>query len=251
MAGISITNTVLANYGVKGILKPDAHGYRTIILGGFGTENESGIYYDAPSAVAALNGNDSVMRRKLNKRMLFGEADHPDVNGLSTELAIKRLLELKVEKKSHNIRDIRIVTDKYYDKKGRLYIAIEGDISPSDTQYGRDLEKDLNDPEQNTAFSIRSLLDTTRSTPRKRYIKIPITWDRVDEPGMAMAMKYASPACERFNPLEISKFKCEDEAVMDLMNEIKKQGGTENNNEILFILSRATLNVGTVPTFLR
>jgi len=251
MAGISITNTVLANYGVKGVLKPDAHGYRTIILGGFGTENESGIYYDAPSAIAALNGSDSVMRRKLNKRMLFGEADHPDIRGLSQEDAIRRLLEIKIDRKSHNIKDIRIVTDKYYDKKGRLYAAVEGDISPSDNQYGRDLEKDLNDPEQNTAFSIRSILDTTRSTVKTRYIKVPITWDRVDEPGMAMAMKYASPACERFNPLEINKFKCGDEVVMDLMNNIRKQGGTESSDEILFILSRATLNIGAVPLFLR
>lgn len=250
MAGLMITNTMLGNYNKKGILKADAHGYRTVILGGFGTNNESGIWYDAPSAVAALNG-DSVMRRKLEKNMLFGEADHPNIDGLSPDLAIKRLLEIKVKYKSHKIREIRIIPDKYKDFNGRYFVAVEGDVAPSDNEYGRDLEKDLSDPHQNTAFSIRSLLDTTRSTPTKRFIKIPITWDRVDEPGIAMAMKYYSPACEGFNPLEISKFNCDSEVVMDLMQDIKKQGGTENLEDIMFLLTQATQSNTMLPLFLK
>lgn len=251
MAGLTITNTILGKFNKKGILKADAHGYRTLVLGGFGTTNESGIWYDAPSAIAAMNGNDSVMRRKLYKQMLFGEADHPNVDGLTPEAAMKRLLEIRIQNKSHHIKDIRIVTDKYRDFKGRYFVAVEGDIAPSDNQYGRDLEKDLDNPHQNTAFSIRSLLDTTRSTPTKRYIKIPITWDRVDEPGIAMAMKYYSPACESLNPLELKNFKCGNDVVMDVMEDIRKHRGTENLDDIMFMLSQAVQNDKMLPLFLK
>lgn len=250
MSGILITNTMLSQFGKKGVIKPDAYGYRRVVLGGFGICNESNIYYDAPAAVNAINTN-SVMQRKLKKGMLFGEADHPDITGLNMEEALSRLCDIKVKYKSHNIRNLCILTDKYRDANGRFFTSVEGDVAPSQNQYGDDLERDFNDPYQNTAFSIRSILDTVRSTDTYRYISIPITWDRVGEPGIAYANKYFSQACETFQPFELNKFKCTDDVVNEVVYKVHKQGGTEDLNDIIILLQNSLRSKTTLPAFLK
>jgi hypothetical protein len=253
MGNIVITNTYLPKTGKTGIIKPDADGYRTVILGGFGIANESGIYYEPKSAVTAIK-NGPILRRKIEKGMLYGEADHPDLSGLTDKEAIERMFLISAARRSHTIRDLVIVTDKYKDKNGQYFPAVEGKVRPSGNEYGKDLEQCFSDPYQNTAFSIRSYLDTTRSTSRIRYIQYAITWDWITEPGIFYANKYNARACEsrnEYDTLELSTFRCNDEVIDEIINDIAVHGGTEDIKDIATLLSSARVSSTIIPAWLK
>jgi hypothetical protein len=79
---------------------------------------------------------------------------------------------------------------------GRPVIAIISEVCPSGPQGGA-LERSLNNPQENVCFSIRAFTDDYRDGGiTKRVLKTIVTWDYVNEPGIAVAEKFLSPALE-------------------------------------------------------
>jgi hypothetical protein len=79
-------------------------------------------------------------------------------------------------------------------------VSIIGLVKPSGP-YGSFLQEQLDDPNQNVSFSIRSLVDLAAG-PGGRTNKIIteiITWDYVSEPGISVANKYKAPGLEEYS----------------------------------------------------
>jgi hypothetical protein len=75
-------------------------------------------------------------------------------------------------------------------------IAIIAWVKPSGPN-GPALEASLDNPNENVCFSIRSFTDDYRERGiTRRVLKTIVTWDYVNEPGIAVAEKFKAPALE-------------------------------------------------------
>jgi hypothetical protein len=186
-------------HGKKGVLKND-NGYREVILGGFNIHNATGDFYPMCEELKKIFSNSSDFSRRINNGQLYGERDHPKIlPGMTERAFMHRALEVHMDNVCHHIRSVRLDTSGVIkDKYGKPAIAVIGDISPSGP-HAAELERSFNNSSENTAFSIRSFTkDTIIGGTRYREVHQIVTWDRVLEPGIEDATKYASPATESY-----------------------------------------------------
>lgn len=198
---VSIGCTMLLGTDKKGILKPDADGYYTVVLGAYGAYNSANMFYDLASARAFFQPG-SVLLRMIEKGVLRGEYKHPEqAPGMSDQHYIHRIRQIDADRVSHHIRNIRLV-DGQRDEKGRPITTVVGEVRPSGP-YGQVLKDALDNPHENVYFSVRSLTadDLMRGV---KYTREIVTWDYVNEGGIYKANKYASPALESFNEIKVT-----------------------------------------------
>lgn len=188
--------TALAGTNKAGILTPDANGYFDVILGAFDFPNSAGSVYPSAPALKLMEASGSLMRR-INTGQCRGEYGHPKKEaGMTNAQFINRILTIEETRIACVFKDVRIDKDSIKDDRGRPVIAVRGKVKPCGP-YGEYLLAQLQNPDENVAFSVRSLTRDQRVAGiLQKVMRTLVTWDYVNEPGIAIATKYNSPSLE-------------------------------------------------------
>lgn len=206
-ANISFTCQVLRGTNKEGLLKPDENGYYTVVLGGFNIRNEMGNFYPFNKYLEEIFKNSSTFMRKIEKGQLRGECDHPTPwKGMTEREWFSRLRKIETSRVSHHIRKVTLDFNNYRSQHGETMVAVLGEVKPAGGELGDKLRASLENPDEDTAFSVRSLtLDQPMVTGAwRKDIYECVTWDWVEEPGVRNATKYHSPGLESFDSYQFS-----------------------------------------------
>lgn len=189
--------TALVGSNKRGVVKPDADGYYSVVLGALNVYNSAGAYYPLESAKELFAESGSLMRR-ISNGALRGEYGHPKFEpGMSKRDFIGRVMNIHEENVSHHIRAVTLDFDNVKDKNGRAVIAVIGEIKPAGPR-GAELKASLENGHENVCFSIRSLTDDVLDNRGivMKHLRQIITWDYVNEPGISVANKFSFPSME-------------------------------------------------------
>ncbi|WBF04701.1 hypothetical protein [Erwinia phage vB_Ea277G] len=193
--------TVLKGVNNTGKIKRLDNGYVEVVLGALEHPNSYGAVYDEGRAREFLR-QGSVFMRRISQGFLRGELGHPpqrecrDYNDY-----VERIHTILEKNVAIHIRKVWIDSNHVLND-GRKCIAIMGEICP-DGPHAHVVERLLNNPSANLAFSIRSMAtDKYVAGKKRKYLDAIITWDVVNEPGLDVATKYNSPSCESFQDIE-------------------------------------------------
>lgn len=207
METVFFTCTSLAGINKKGILRPDEDGYYTQPIGGLNIFNSAGHFYTAEKAALNLfNGSSSFMRR-VQRGALRGEVDHPEQVYIDKETGKRveltddeytvRMMTIDPRNVCVHFAAIGLDFENYKGPNGEPQIAIIGKFRPSGDKAAF-LEKQLLNPHENVCFSIRAFtMDRYERGQRKRCLADIVTFDYVNEPGIAIAEKYKSMSLEK------------------------------------------------------
>lgn len=202
---VTVGCTMLAGTSKQGILKPNADGYYTLVVGSYGTHNSAGMFYDEGTGVSMFAPDTPLMRR-LKKGVLFAEFKHPEpfqdllIQGKAVRAPMNdgqylmRIRQIDDNRVCGHIRSLSIIDGT--NENGKQVKLVVAEIKP----YGpfkQVLQDSLDNPSINTYFSVRSITqdDNARGIKYTREIS---TWDFVGEGGIFTANKYNSPALESF-----------------------------------------------------
>ncbi len=211
MSPIVFSSTYLAAKGKKGIIKPDSDGYYELVVGGLNIFNSAGSFYTADAAQLFENPS---FKRRIQNGALKAEVGHPfnDCTGsagskgscyLSQEDFLDRFLTIRETNVCAAHSKVWLDFDRLKDKSGRPIIAIMALTRPTGVN-AEVLRDSLNDPKQNTAFSVRGITeDKMVGNVRHRSLKTIVTFDYVNEPGIHVATEWESPALESFYEKDI------------------------------------------------
>lgn len=185
-------------------MKPDDDGYyNNVPLMMLGVPTLNGTMYDSKCIVDCITDPASRFNIMLTSGTLYGEYDHPE---FKSKEDIARLLDIRRQFESHHIKRVSTVATS----DGNTLIV--GSIKPTGP-YGKYLSEDFQDPNRNTAFSVRSLCEEQRNPKNgqvMRKIRVLVTFDAVGSPGFKQASKRYSPAVERFELSPEDFPKCVD-----------------------------------------
>lgn len=181
-------------------LEQDEKGYYKVNFGALNVYNTSGEFYTSKGVEELIKDKSTKLYQKLKDGMLGGEADHPEyVPNMSKQQFFSRNLQIQKKTTSHHIRSIELTpTDQKSDRPGHgNVILVEGWVKPSDNEHGRALKASLDNPEENTCFSVRSFTEDNmvHGVTIKRILTI-VTWDWVTAPGIKLATKWKKLSIE-------------------------------------------------------
>lgn len=207
MSGVHFTATRLVGTGKKGILKPDENGYYTMAIGGLNCFNSAGQYYTLDGA-KQLFESSSVFMRRVKGGNLKGEVGHPRMlPGMTEDDFVARIIDVYEPNICCHFSEIWL--DEEFGKKNPQYknpslVGIMSKLRPAGPKA--DFLKDaLENSQENVNFSIRA--KTRNYYERGQCIRVLtqiFTFDCVNEPGIAHANKWASPALEDINETVIN-----------------------------------------------
>lgn len=207
MSIVKFTGTVLPSLGKKGVLSADSNGYYTFIVGGLNCFNSAGEYYTAKGATQLFENSSHLMRR-ISSGSLFGELGHPKKDpALSTEDFYRRVLTIDEQNICCHFSEVWL--DFSYGKNNPQannsdLVAIMAKVKPSGV-HSKALEDSIANTQENVAFSIRGITENKFKNGRvERTLTQIITWDRVVEPGIKMANKWASPVLEELSDYSLN-----------------------------------------------
>jgi len=173
-------------------LKPDADGYyKDVPLMVLGVPTLNDFFYNPEPTIKCITDPTSRFNMMLKAGSLYGECDHPPVR---TKEDLTRLMEIHKKTESHHFRKVHTATEALANGG----VLIMGDLKPSGP-YGPYLKESLENPHENTSFSVRSLCQETvnpSTGQRIRDIQILVTFDYVHSGGFKEASKRYSPATE-------------------------------------------------------
>ena len=208
-----ISNLVCTSYlGVnkKGIIRPNADGAYTCVIGGFNCFNNTEEYYELERSKPLFLEN-SLLQTNARNRSLKGEYGHPKPEiGQDATSFLQRALRIEETKVSHCFSKIWL-EEAGRDRRGRPVVMVMGDVIPCGP-YGDPLRKDFETPLVNVCFSVRALTDPQIwRRERRRVMTRVMTYDYVNLPGIEFATKYDSPTMEGFQ----KDVEQEAKAIMD------------------------------------
>jgi len=200
METIRFSCTRLEGTNKVGLLKADANGYYTVVLGALNAFGSGSNYYVASDEVRALFENSSQFQRRVARGALKAENGHPVREpGMSREAYFQRAMVIRESRICAHIKEVWLDFDSIKDADGKPVIAIMGKVAPSG-ELGYVLEGFLKNPDENICFSIRAYTDDYQQNGRlERFIRNLVTFDLVNEQGVKVADKYYSPALESFS----------------------------------------------------
>lgn len=186
--------------GKVGVIKPDAAGYYEQCIGGLDIENSAGVIYASDKA-KNLFAESSSLQRRIRNRALKGELGHPrrGPEFANDDAWLNRLNDIVEYQVSTYWAKIEL--DPSYGRnnphlKRPNMIGIMARYRPGGA-HGAALERDLADPESNVAFSIRAFsIPYVRLGQRYYDMQTIVTFDQVNEPGIAPATKLLSATLE-------------------------------------------------------
>lgn len=201
--------TSLVGTNKVGHLKQDENGYYECVVGALNMYNSAGQYYVYDQARELFEKSSQLMRR-VKRGALRGEYGHPKRQpGMSMEDFAQRVLSIYEEQQCCHHAELFLDFERIKDENGRPVIAIVSKVAPSGP-YGHVLEKQLQNPKENVCFSIRSFTDDFIDRGViKRILRTVVTFDYVNEPGIAVAEKFKSPALENFDEVVFSRGEIE------------------------------------------
>lgn len=252
---VSFQCTALEGQNKAGLIKPDASGYRVVVLGALDIFNSAGQFYTYEDAKALFTESSTFMR-KVQQGALRGEHGHPKPwAGMTDDAWCNRILEVHEDRVCVHIRKVWLDFDRVKDKNGKKVIAIMGEVKPAG-ELGHVLEASFNNPDENVAFSIRCFTDVDRKHGRtNKRIRHIVTWDHVLEPGIHVADKYYSPNLESRNvKVELENTFTRGQLERAFSKENLKQYATESvrlNAQELFASLGWKPNLESKPSFLR
>ncbi len=190
--------TALKGTNKKGVIKPDAEGAYTVVLGALNVFNSGGAFYPEEYAKRHFEDNAPLMR-KMRTGRLRGECGHPKREpGMSDADVFRRGSAIYEQCEMFTIVDLWLDYDKVKDEQGCPVITIMGRIVPSGP-FGPALREKLENGLEDVCFSIRCFTDDVTVAGRlEKRMRLPVTWDYVNEPGLKEACKYRSPTLECF-----------------------------------------------------
>jgi len=196
MSGFSLSCTALLGTNKAGTLKPDADGYYTVVLGALDVFNSGGAFYPEASAKHLFQQSSSLMRR-IASGNLRGEYGHPRPQpGMSSDEWVNRVRDIYEPNVCMHIRKVTVDYTSFRNAQGQPIITIVGEVRPSGPQ-GPALKEQLDNRHEDVCFSIRSLTNDDFQYGRvTKHLKLIVTWDYVNEPGLAQAHKWNSPSLE-------------------------------------------------------
>ena len=208
MSIVKFTETVFTNQNKEGLLPPpDSDGYYTVVLGGLNCYNSAGEYYVADGVIDMFRASSSFMRR-IQAGSLYSEVGHPRKEpGMSNTQFYSRIIDILDTNICGHISEVSLDTD--YGKKFSQFgnpdlIAIMGKVKPAGAKANV-LKTSLENPKQNTAFSVRGLTDNFDRNGRvERVLTQIVTYDHVVEPGIKAACKAFVPGLESLQVYETS-----------------------------------------------
>jgi len=206
--------TSLTGVNKVGTLKKTPEGYYPMVVGALNVFNSGGQFYPINNEVRALFEESSSFMRRVQRGALRGEMGHPKPPPRSLNQQEQRLLDQEFVRRNLSIYEERVCChhmkiwldfDSVKDKEGKPVISIMSLVKPSG-ELGHVLEKQLENPYENVCFSIRSFTDNrTRFGVEERTLKEIVTFDNVNEPGIATAERWTSPSLESGFEMEMSR----------------------------------------------
>lgn len=202
MSGVpnSLVFSVMKTHDKSKVLEKDENGYYKVTLGGLNCHNSQGAYYIAEGVKELMNDPNSLIYKRLTQGYLTGEMGHPHYQpGMTKSEYLMRVFKVAQENTSHHIKAV-----EFCPVPNSEMIKMMGWIKPAGPK-GDILEQALNNPDQNVAFSIRSITNDTFHAGRtiKKIVQI-ITWDWVDVPGIKEANSWDTLAMESMDLVKIS-----------------------------------------------
>lgn len=247
MVGNKATFSCTALQGTNkcGKLKPDADGYYEMVLGALNFYNSAGAFYPYEGSAKEIFKASSSFMRRVAKGALRGEYGHPKRDNMTLNQYMIRLLEIDERMICCHFKEVRVDYTAVKDAKGNPCIAIIGLVKPAGP-YGPSLQATIDNPAENCSFSVRAVTaDETIRNVRTKEIQQIITWDYVNEPGIAVADKFSAPALESFIDVEVTK------AIMKSIakakeEELEKEGVALENRQTVQLLNETMENLGWV-----
>lgn len=188
--------TSLVGTNKAGLLIPDEAGYRTVVVGALNMYNESGEFYTADKTKALFDGS-SDFKRRIERGALRGEVDHPDIlPGQTEDEFLNRLFTIDPKNTCCHFRSIWL--EPGLGQGG--CIPVLADVKPSGV-HERMLENQFGNPNENVCFSVRGFTEDTMIRGRvERSLRMIVTYDYVNEPGIPIAEKWQAPGLEKRRP---------------------------------------------------
>jgi len=193
--GISFEVTALKGVNRVGNLKRLDKGYLQVILGALEFENSAGAVYDQ-QRVEKMLAENGMLQRRINAGFMRGEWGHPkEYDYPNYRQFLQRIHTIDERNWAIHIRKVW-VEPNFRLPNGKMICAIMGEVAPTGNNNAG-MERILSNPDENLAFSIRSLAtDRLVGGKIRKYIDNIITWDVVNEPGLSVANKFEAPSCE-------------------------------------------------------
>lgn len=187
---------ILRSKNKVGKLKTDENGYREICLGAFDCMTEKGEFYPFTQAVKNMFKPGSRLLQQIETGRLRGEIEHPyPTPGMTFPQYLNRVKMVHNQFTAHHIKSVRLETTK--DHRGNNVVSVIGMVKGSGP-YGDQLDKKFENPDENIDFSVRTL--TTPTAPvngvTQKLINLLVTWDQVNQGGVAIANRYDTPSME-------------------------------------------------------
>lgn len=182
----------------------DADGYYDVALAALGVPTRAGIFYNVEPIMHCLQDRSSRFNLMLREGYLYGHRDHPIIRSKDQ---LDLLTDIRHEFASHHFKSVYsgpIIPAQEWNGPADAYI-IAGKIKPIGS-YKNDLIENLEDPNINTTFSLRSLCrewQDRNSGVTYRDVRILVTFDWVTAPGFEHAATRYLPGNESFS-MEIS-----------------------------------------------
>ena len=195
---VTFACTSLVGANKVGNLKKDENGYYEMVVGALNVYNSAGQFYVYEQAKEMFLDSSQLMRR-VARGALRAEYGHPKQQpGQSDQQFAYRVMSIFEENVCAHHMSITLDAERVKDARGNPIIAIISKVKPSGP-LGNVLQQSLENPNENVCFSIRAFSNDSRRNGRiERVLKTVVTFDYVNEPGIAVAEKFMSPALEGF-----------------------------------------------------
>lgn len=256
---ITFGSTVLEGTGKKGILKPMEPGghYYLVNAGGFNIENRSGIKYRFNEYLRECMREGSDLNRRVSEGQLQCELGHPPQ--YYWEWRDGRIIQTPITDVFQWIHRLRTILEPNVCGSVRKihWIMTGGETDPVYNQievrpfgpHAQVLKDSLEDPEMNTAFSIRTVTKPQKLGDRVREVDYFTGYDKVIEQGMLNACKFRTAGLEDFMTDQLNQAPAEmvasfDEVLYVCEREMKKEAfqmrfaGTESYNGLVGMLDQ-------------
>lgn len=187
-------------------LETNSNGYTLMPLGAINVFNSAGQYYIADNSVVnILTSTSSALMRRVKSGSLRGEVGHPKyIPGMSESDFFIRNLKIYEDNVCLHISEIILKPTTNNSGFGNdKVIEIWGWVKASGPKADA-FERAVNNDLENLALSIRSTTSNSivNGVIVKRITQI-ITWDLVNEPGIAVATKWKGLGVESIDSQDI------------------------------------------------
>ena len=191
--------TVIKTTAGNKVVKPDSNGYYKVTLGAFNVRNHSGAVYKFDGVRDLLKDDKCLVTSRLKAGRLRAEADHPPrVPGMTDSNFILRNMEISMKCVCAHIKEINIKETNISENIPGVgnVVIVEGLVKPSGA-FSAALQESLDNPEEDTCFSIRSFTkDKAVNGVTYKQVTQIVTWDWINAPGIRYASKLGSPSVE-------------------------------------------------------